>query len=96
MWLQWPQRPQTSSVVERWRGGRKLCGTEALALALGYIRSSWDHLVCIRIHSFSLCDTLKSFDRFNVHALFMLQAIYNGYMNNVLYVRTSIRPYIRK
>ena len=43
MWLQWSQRQQTSSVTKRWRGGRKLCGTGALALVLGYLRSSWDH-----------------------------------------------------
>ena len=43
MWLQWSQRPQTSSVAERSRGGRKLCGTEALALVLGYFWSSLDH-----------------------------------------------------
>ena len=47
MWLQWLQRPQTSSVTERLRGGRKLCGTEALALVLGYFLSSWDH--CYRL-----------------------------------------------
>ena len=43
MWLQWPQRPQTSSVAKRSRSGRKLCGTEAFALVLGYFWSSWDH-----------------------------------------------------
>ena len=35
--------------------------------------------VCIRMHSFSLCDTLKSFGQFNVNALFMHQAISDGY-----------------
>ena len=34
MWFQWSQRPQTS-------------GTEALALVLGYLRSSWGH--CYRL-----------------------------------------------
>ena len=43
MWLHWSLRPQTSSVAKRLRGGRKLCGTEALALVLGYLRSRWDH-----------------------------------------------------
>ena len=42
MWLQWSLRSQTSSVAERARGGHKLCGTEALALVLGYLWSSWD------------------------------------------------------
>ena len=42
MWLQWSQRPQTNSVAERSHGGRKLCGTEALALVLGYLMSTWD------------------------------------------------------
>ena len=43
MWLLWWQRQQTSSVAEKSRGGRKLCGTEALALVLGYLRSRGDH-----------------------------------------------------
>ena len=43
LWLQRSQRPQTSSVAERSPGGRKLCGTEALALVLGCLWSSWDH-----------------------------------------------------
>ena len=43
MWLQWSQRPQTSSVAERSHGGHKLWETEALALVLGYLRSRWDH-----------------------------------------------------
>ena len=47
MWFQWSQRPQTSSVAERSRGARRLCGTEALALVLGYLRSSWGH--CYRL-----------------------------------------------
>ena len=43
MWLEWSQKPQTSSVAERSRGDRKLRGTEALVLVLGYLRSNWDH-----------------------------------------------------
>ena len=43
MWLQLSQRPHSISVVKMSRGGRKLYGTEALALVLGYLRSSWDH-----------------------------------------------------
>ena len=42
MWLQWSQRPQTSSVAKKSRGGRKLCGTEALAWVLDFLRSRWD------------------------------------------------------
>ena len=34
---------QTNSVAVKSRGGRKLCGTEALALVLGYFWSSLDH-----------------------------------------------------
>ena len=43
MWLQWSLRPHSSSVAKMSRGGCKLNGTEALALVLGYLRSSWDH-----------------------------------------------------
>ena len=32
---------QTSSVTKRLRGGLKLCGTEALALVLGYSGQAW-------------------------------------------------------
>ena len=43
MWLQWSQRPQTSSVAVRSRGGRNLYRIEALDLVLAYVWSSWDH-----------------------------------------------------
>ena len=43
MRLQWSQRPHSISVAKMLHGGRKLYGTEALSLVLGYLRSSWDH-----------------------------------------------------
>ena len=39
----WLQRPQTNSVAKRSHCGCRLCETEALALVLSYLRSTWDH-----------------------------------------------------
>ena len=77
MWLQWSHRPQTRLVAERSCGGRKLCCTEALALDLFKVKLG--SLGMYMYALFLLRDTLKSFDRFNVNALLMLQAISDGY-----------------